>query len=122
MVRKNTEQSKIFRVKLIQLQMHQGSPLFRIFRALSRNLLRHPLLPKATFTTSIQPNLGLPRTRPPLTSSINTLLALRYSSILSTSPNHLNIDNNIDDNNIDDNNIDENHNSDNDDNNNNGIP
>ena len=45
-----------------------------------------PLLPKAT----IQPNLCLPRTRPPLTSSINALLAIRYSSILSTCPNHLN--------------------------------
>ena len=32
-----------------------------------------PLLPKTTFTPSIQPNLGLPRTRPPLTSAINTL-------------------------------------------------
>ena len=47
-----------------------------------------PLLPKATFTPSIQPNIGLPRTRPPLTSGINTLLAIRYASILSTSPNH----------------------------------
>ena len=33
-----------------------------------------PLSPKATFTPSIQPNLGLPRTRPPLTSASNTLL------------------------------------------------
>ena len=48
------------------------------------------LLPKATFTPSIQPNLGLPRTRPPLTSAINTHLAIRYSSIVSTCPNHLN--------------------------------
>ena len=48
-----------------------------------------PLLPKATFTPSIQPNLGLPRTRPSLTSEINTVLAIRYSSILSTCPNHL---------------------------------
>ena len=48
------------------------------------------LLPKATFTPSIQPMFGLPRTRPPLTSAINTLLAIRYSSILSTCPNHLN--------------------------------
>ena len=40
------------------------------------------LLPKATFTPSIQPNLGLPRTHHPLTSAINTLLAIRYSSIL----------------------------------------
>ena len=42
-----------------------------------------PLLPKATFTTSIQPNLCLPRTCNPLTSAINTFLAIRYSSILS---------------------------------------
>ena len=49
-----------------------------------------PLLPKATFTPSIQPNLGLPRTRPPKTSATNTILAIRYSSILSTCPNHLN--------------------------------
>ena len=49
-----------------------------------------PLLPKATFTPSIQPNLGLPRTRPPLTSAIITLLAIRYSFTLSTCPNQLN--------------------------------
>ena len=49
-----------------------------------------PLLLKATFTPSIQPSLGLPGTRPPLTSAINTLLDIRYSSILSTCPNHLN--------------------------------
>ena len=49
-----------------------------------------PLLPKTTFTPSIQPNLGLTRTRPPLTSAINNLLVIRYSSILSTCPNHLN--------------------------------
>ena len=43
------------------------------------------MLPKATFTPSIyiEPNLGLPRTRPPLTSFINTILAIRYWSILS---------------------------------------
>ena len=28
---------------------------------------------------SIQPNLGLPCTRPPLTAAINALLAVRYS-------------------------------------------
>ena len=38
-----------------------------------------PLLPEATFTPSIQPSLGLPRTRPTLTSAINTLLAILYS-------------------------------------------
>ena len=50
-----------------------------------------PLLPKATFTPSIQPNLGLPRTRPSLTSAVDTLLAKRFSSILCTCTNHLNI-------------------------------
>ena len=49
-----------------------------------------PLLPKATFTPFIQPNLGLPRTRPPLTSAINTFLAIRNSFIIYTCPNHLN--------------------------------
>ena len=49
-----------------------------------------PLLPKATFTPSIQPNLGLPRTSPPLTTAIITILAIRCSFILSTCPNHLN--------------------------------
>ena len=49
-----------------------------------------PLLPKATYTPSIQPNLGLPRTRLPLTSPINTLRAIGFSSILSTCPNHFN--------------------------------
>ena len=49
-----------------------------------------PLLPKATFTPSIEPNLGLPRTRPQLTSAISTLLVIRYSSIPYTCPNHLN--------------------------------
>ena len=42
-----------------------------------------PLLPKATFTLSIQPNLGF-------TFAINTLLAIHYPSILSICPNHLN--------------------------------
>ena len=41
-----------------------------------------PLLPKATFTPSIQPNLGLPRTHPPITSAIITLLANQLSSII----------------------------------------
>ena len=48
-----------------------------------------PLLPKATFTPSIQLILGVPRTRPSLTSVINTLQAIWYSSNLSTCPNHL---------------------------------
>ena len=61
--------------------MYQDSPLFPIFLAASTVI---PLLPKATFTPTFQPNRGLPRT------PINTLLAIRYSSILSTCPNHLN--------------------------------
>ena len=55
----------------------------------STSTVIHPL-PKATFTPSIQPYLGLKCTRPPLTSAINTLLAIQYSSILSTCPHHLN--------------------------------
>ena len=47
-------------------------------------------LSKATSTPSIQPNLGLHHTSPTLTSAINTLMAIRYSSVLSTCPNHLN--------------------------------
>ena len=54
--------------------MYRGSPLFLIFRAAFTVI---PLLPKATFAPSIQPNLGLPRTRPRLTLAINTLLAIR---------------------------------------------
>ena len=54
---------------------------FRSFAPCRASSTVIPLLPKATFTPSIQPNLGLPRTRPPLTSAINTLLcvdALNY--------------------------------------------
>ena len=76
-------------VKLIQLHIHQGSPIFYIFYSRAASTVT-PLSPKATFIPSIQPNLGLPHIRPPLTSAINTLLAIRYSSILSTCPNHLN--------------------------------
>ena len=49
-----------------------------------------PLLPEATFTPSIQFNLGLPCTCPPLSSTVNTFLAICYSSILGSCPNHLN--------------------------------
>ena len=70
-----------------------------------------PLLPKATFTPSIQPNLGLPHTRPPLTSAINTfwpfgfhplfpndqtiliLSDLLYLPFYTSSPTHLFIHN-----------------------------
>ena len=43
------------------------------------------LLPKATNTPSIQPNIRLPRTNPPLTSAINILLVLKKIEYL----NHL---------------------------------
>ena len=43
--------------------MHQGSPLFRSFAHCHAASTVVPLLPMATFTTSIQPNLGHPRTR-----------------------------------------------------------
>ena len=65
------------RVKLNHLHMHQGSPLLPIFRAASTVI---PLLPKAIFTPSIQPNLGLPRTSPPLTSIRDTTTKLRKIS------------------------------------------
>ena len=71
--------------------MYYGSPLFLIFCTLTRSLPRHSSVAQlATFTPSIQDNLGLPCTRRPLTPAINTLLTIRYSSILSTCPNHLN--------------------------------
>ena len=36
-----------------------------------------------------QPNLGLPRTHAPFNSAIDTVLAIWFSSILYTCPNHL---------------------------------
>ena len=50
-----------------------------------------PLLYKATFTPFIQPDHSLPRTHPPLTSAINTLLAIRYSSKSKYNNNKYNI-------------------------------
>ena len=41
-VRKNSGLCKNGRVKLDHLNMHQGSPLFYMFRVLSRSLHRHP--------------------------------------------------------------------------------
>ena len=49
-------------IKLKHLHMHQGSPLFPIFCALSCSLHHHSSVPKATFTPSMQPNLCLPHT------------------------------------------------------------
>ena len=64
---RSQELSKNGRVKLDHQHMHHGSQLLVIFLAFS-----------------IQPNLGLLRTRTPRTLSVNTLLAIWYSSILST--------------------------------------
>ena len=64
-------------LKLIQLHVHQASPLFPIFGVLSRRIHRHSSVAQDTFTPSIRTNLRLPRTRPGLTSAINTLLAIR---------------------------------------------
>ena len=69
--------------------MRQVNPLLLVLSALSRSLHRHPSASQGHLYT-IQPNLGLPRTRPPLTSTINTLLVIRYSSILSKCSNHFN--------------------------------
>ena len=78
------------RVKLNQLHMHQGSQLFPVFHALLRSLNSYYSVAQGHFTPSIQPNLRLPHTHPPITPAINTLLAIQYSSIFSTCPNHLN--------------------------------
>ena len=71
------------------LHMHQGSPL--LFFHVASTIT--PLLPKTIIMPSIQSKLCLPCTHPPITSAINTLLAIlysQYSSILSTCPNNLN--------------------------------
>ena len=54
--------SKIGHVKLNNLDMHQISPLFPIFWHCCTASTVILLLPKATFTPSIQPNLSLPHT------------------------------------------------------------
>ena len=87
---KNTGPSKNGSVKLIQYICTRALHSFRSFahwRAASTTI---PLLSKATFTKYIQLSLGVPRTLLPLTSVIKTLLAIPYSSIVSTCPNYLN--------------------------------
>ena len=55
------------RVKLNELQMYQCSPFFSTFAHYRAATTVIPLLPcKANLTPSIQPNLGLSRTRPSL--------------------------------------------------------
>ena len=71
------------------IQYHRALHSFLSFKHSCKDLTIIPLLPKAIFTPSIQPNLGLPCTHHPLASTINTFLAIQYSSIFSTGPNHL---------------------------------
>ena len=64
------------------LHMHKGSLLLHSRTASTVIPLKH----NATFTLAIQPKLGLPLTIATLTSYIDTLLVIRYTSILSTCP------------------------------------
>ena len=81
-------------MKLNHLHMHQvrlssPSKLSQLYRSLNSQVIA--LLPNSTFTSPILSNLCLPSGRPPLKSAINTLLVIRYSPILSTCSNHINI-------------------------------
>ena len=69
--------------------MYQGSPLFPIFRSLLSSLHHHSSLAQGHLHT-IHPTEYRSTSYPSSTSAIITLLAVRYSSILSTCPNHLN--------------------------------
>ena len=62
-----------------------AGPFFPVFWTLSCNFHPSSLLPMATLIPSIQPNLDLPHTLSSLAYAINTLPAIRYSSILSNS-------------------------------------
>ena len=101
-------------MKVNHQHTHQGSPLFPISRALSSGLNRLPSSSQgnvhaihATYNLDLlraRSRLGwmdgeldgarqwskILNTRIPLTSAINTHLGIRYSSILSTCPNHQN--------------------------------
>ena len=81
--------SKNGNVKHNHLHVHQNSPLLPFVHWRAASTVIH-LFPKGTVTPSIQANLGLPRTSPPLTSAINTLLARWYSSVLSERQNYIN--------------------------------
>ena len=67
---------------IIYLHMQEGISNSRVADTLI------PLLTMYIFRPSIQPNLGIPCTIFPPPAN-NSLLATRYSSILSTCPNHL---------------------------------
>lgn len=64
------------------LHIHCSFPLFARYRTATT-------VSQATFTPSIQLNLGLPSAHLPLTYGIDTPLAIWYCSILSMRPNHL---------------------------------
>ena len=91
---KNTGTKKLW----VSLKSEWNSIIYICTKALHSLFFAHwraasiviPLLPKVTYTPSIQPNIGPSRNRPPLTSAINTVQAIRYSSILSTCLNLLN--------------------------------
>ena len=65
--------------------MLQCSPLLPIFLALSRSLHSYPSAAQAAFTPFIQPNLGLLRTRPPLTPSSTPPL----QPLVTPAPHHI---------------------------------
>ena len=77
---------------MLKTQSSTHAPGLSTPSCLSRIVAQLPLsLPCCPRLSLLYPSIhGLPRTRPALTSTINTLLTIRYSSILSTCPNHLN--------------------------------
>ena len=84
---KRTQDCKNSCVKLNQLYMPWGSPLFLIFLSLSCSLHCHP--PAACTVILLllalsSPNLSLPHNLTPITGTIITILAIRYSFILSS--------------------------------------
>ena len=82
--------SKNALLKLCHLHMHRGSPGLPIFRVLWRSPHRHPSAAQGPSHT-VYPTSPLSTLYPPpLTSAINTHLAIQYSSILSTCSIHLN--------------------------------
>ena len=76
------EPSKNGRGKLDHLHTNHSSPLLPIIHKFFTFSTVLPLLPEATFTQSIQPNLGLSHICISLTSTINTVLAIQYSYFL----------------------------------------
>ena len=86
--RKNTGTNKKWPSETQSTTYEQGHSTHSFLSRIVVEVPSSSLPPTASFTPSIQPYHGLPRTCQPLTSSINTLQTTRYSSILSTCPNH----------------------------------